>query len=323
MIKVGDISAETIENTKSYQALLGFIISIHIIYFITSIFFNYIEVALIELTIFFLIPGIFFISKKINSGFPDKFRIAYLLSFISVFILQFILYPYNPYYFLHSILFLLVISHLICWRKTIIIAILSCAFTIFSVLIYDLYSISLLKDVISKECNQYFFSETIIHFFIGVMINLYFLKASTSFQQNEIKQNTSTPIFYKNEYNCSSKDIFLFNKIADYFEQNKPWQNPDFNQTILAEDLGTSTSYISKVLNNIGSKNFNDSINSFRIDQVIQQIEKGDHEKYTLRAIYTEAGFKSQATFNRAFKKEKGLSPSEYIEKYYYNQNSP
>lgn len=38
------------------------------------------------------------------------------------------------------------------------------------------------------------------------------------------------------------------------------------------------------------------------------------HQKFTLEHIYKEAGFSSQSTFNRIFKEQTGITPSEYIE---------
>lgn len=43
--------------------------------------------------------------------------------------------------------------------------------------------------------------------------------------------------------------------------------------------------------------------------------QKGEHKKSTLIGIAYDCGFNSKATFNRAFKKNTGKSPKEFIEK--------
>ncbi|KLT66654.1 hypothetical protein AB669_05640 [Pedobacter sp. BMA] len=68
----------------------------------------------------------------------------------------------------------------------------------------------------------------------------------------------------------------------------------------------------SHVINNHIGKNFRDWINGYRIDHFLSQ-----HpilaDKMTIEAIAQEAGFKSQATFYNAFKKEKGVMPKVFF----------
>ncbi len=46
----------------------------------------------------------------------------------------------------------------------------------------------------------------------------------------------------------------LYTEIISYFEKEKPYQNPQFNNKQLAEILNSNTSYISIALNKIGKK---------------------------------------------------------------------
>jgi AraC-like DNA-binding protein len=54
-------------------------------------------------------------------------------------------------------------------------------------------------------------------------------------------------------------------------------------------------------------------LNRYRVNLFIEKIEHQENKLKTLEAIATECGFQSRATFVRAFKKEKGITPSEYI----------
>jgi len=74
--------------------------------------------------------------------------------------------------------------------------------------------------------------------------------------------------------------------------------------------IGTNKTYLSQVINREYHKNFNDFINELRIEHAIDLIQKG---KINLSGIYDLAGFNSSATFYRAFKKYKGVSPTDYI----------
>ena len=56
-------------------------------------------------------------------------------------------------------------------------------------------------------------------------------------------------------------------------------------------------------------KKISDYINELRIKRAIEKIEKGD---MLILDIALEAGFESLSTFNRAFKKITGTTPSDY-----------
>ena len=56
-------------------------------------------------------------------------------------------------------------------------------------------------------------------------------------------------------------------------------------------------------------KKISDYINELRIKRAIEEIEKGN---MLILDIALEAGFESLSTFNRAFKKITGTTPSDY-----------
>jgi len=60
--------------------------------------------------------------------------------------------------------------------------------------------------------------------------------------------------------------------------------------------------------------NFNDCINKYRIEAIKNSFINGEHKKSTLLGIAFDCGFNSKATFNRAFKKNTGKTPKEFIE---------
>ena len=80
----------------------------------------------------------------------------------------------------------------------------------------------------------------------------------------------------------------------------------------LAQHLNTNTSLLSKTINQVFEMNFNDYINSLRIEEFITSYRK-DSESFTMIALAFDAGFNSTATFNRAFKKAKGQSPKAFF----------
>ena len=68
-------------------------------------------------------------------------------------------------------------------------------------------------------------------------------------------------------------------------------------------------SYINEKL---GFGNFNQFLNYYRIEEACRLMESEDHSKTPVSRIGLIAGFSSNSTFIRVFKKLKGKSPSEY-----------
>jgi AraC-like DNA-binding protein len=102
-------------------------------------------------------------------------------------------------------------------------------------------------------------------------------------------------------------------KIEALIQEEKLYQNPELSLTEVSKKLQTNTSVISKAINQGFAMNFNDFINNYRIEAVKAMFQNGEHKKSTLLGIAYDCGFNSKATFNRAFKKNTGLSPKEYL----------
>ena len=99
--------------------------------------------------------------------------------------------------------------------------------------------------------------------------------------------------------------------------EEKPYLNSSLKYSEIAHKLGISTRLLTEVLKKEMGVSFNDYINSFRINEVQDRIASKKHEQFTLLSIALDSGFSSKSSFNRVFKKQTGLTPTEYI-----NQNS-
>ncbi|GGB41387.1 AraC family transcriptional regulator [Sphingomonas metalli] len=78
----------------------------------------------------------------------------------------------------------------------------------------------------------------------------------------------------------------------------------------LAGRLGSNESYVSRALNEGLGIGFSDFINSLRCEEVAALLAAGDGRG--LLEIALETGFASKASFNRAFQRRYGQSPSAY-----------
>ena len=98
--------------------------------------------------------------------------------------------------------------------------------------------------------------------------------------------------------------------------QDKVFLNPDLNLELLSNYLGISEKKCSYLLNNGMNTNFNQYVNSFRIEAFKERIKEGQSKTYTLTSIAYECGFNSKSTFNRVFKLNCGVTPSEFVKNF-------
>ena len=97
-------------------------------------------------------------------------------------------------------------------------------------------------------------------------------------------------------------------------KEKKYYKNPNLDIRTLSEELQLPYHELSARINQKYSQNFNEFINSFRIQEVVYALQTEQHQSYTIMGLAQKAGFKSASAFYAAFKKEKGTTPTRYIE---------
>lgn len=131
-------------------------------------------------------------------------------------------------------------------------------------------------------------------------------------QFTEVRQKTEKSVSLKLS---KEKCKHIQESLQIYMMQEKPYLRPDFKIAEAAKFTGYGLHEISYVLNSELNTNFADYINSFRVEELLKMMSESLYEKYTLSAIAEKCGFNSKTTFYRAFKKYKGISPSEYFKR--------
>ena len=156
--------------------------------------------------------------------------------------------------------------------------------------------------------------ETKIPFQVSVFENKPILLLASNYTTEEvtIDIDSSTEIISKE---ASFETDLWKDKIQKIITEERLYQNAELTLPDVAKKLETNASVISKTINQGFELNFNDFINNYRIEAVKNSFSNGEHKKSTILGIAFDAGFNSKATFNRAFKKNTGYSPKEYLEK--------
>ncbi len=105
----------------------------------------------------------------------------------------------------------------------------------------------------------------------------------------------------------------LMAQLRHAMENDRLYLDPALNRSRLAEHTGIHTKTISAILNQYSQQTFNDFVNDYRVREVRKKLNSRESQHLTISGIALESGFNSQATFQRAFKNNTGMSPREYL----------
>lgn len=101
-------------------------------------------------------------------------------------------------------------------------------------------------------------------------------------------------------------------KLKKYIQEREPFLNPALTIQNMADDLEVPVRDLSLLINHKLNQHFFDFINTFRIDKAKEILEDPTKSKTTVLEILYEVGFNSKSSFNTAFKKHTGFTPTQY-----------
>jgi AraC-like DNA-binding protein len=128
-----------------------------------------------------------------------------------------------------------------------------------------------------------------------------------------LKESPETQVKYQKS-NLSEQDAALIHgRLMKLMAEQKPFTDPELTLNDLSEKLTVHPNILSQVINSVEGKNFYDLVNAGRVEEFIRRVSEPGVEQYTLLSIAFDCGFNSKASFNRNFKKYKGITPSEYL----------
>lgn len=167
-----------------------------------------------------------------------------------------------------------------------------------------------------------FFVMSVLNFLVAIQflaINPRLTRALRFSPENEApKQSIKASSSPKDKHENAGPDPELqawASKLEAHLSEHQDYLNPDLKMGDLAEAIGTNNSVLSRVINSVYGKNFNDFINGHRCEAFVRMIREGAHRRHTLLSIALDCGFNSKSTFNRAFKKHAGISPGEAVKR--------
>lgn len=109
-----------------------------------------------------------------------------------------------------------------------------------------------------------------------------------------------------------SQTAFLKEKLENLMQSEKAYLDNELSLPALARRVGVSIHELSYLINDAFGENFYSFVNRYRIEEAKRLLLSDKYETLNILGIAHEAGFNSKTTFNTAFKKSSGLSPSEF-----------
>ncbi|SHG28700.1 helix-turn-helix domain-containing protein [Chryseobacterium vrystaatense] len=192
----------------------------------------------------------------------------------------------------------------------------------FTVVLTLLYLIVMLKNIL-KFSDYPYVSESIK---IGILIFQlfiscwYLLKALNNpglFRNIDSKlklvsdiiseeKNSNQTAVTEQEYN---RDLLM---LKEHMAEKKPFLNPSLTIQDISDDIGIPVRELSVLINHQLGKHFYDFVNTYRIENAMDILKDQTKNKVTILEILYEVGFNSKSSFNTAFKKHTGNTPTAY-----------
>jgi AraC-like DNA-binding protein len=124
--------------------------------------------------------------------------------------------------------------------------------------------------------------------------------------QNEIEGNAVASLF-------SPEYVENIETLLQESIKKQTYLQPDCSLIKISNEIGIPAHHLTYYFNNICDTSFSDWRNKFRIGYVLKILNQGGVNHLTLEAIGLQAGFASNSTFIRSFKKVAGKTPSKYL----------
>ena len=109
-----------------------------------------------------------------------------------------------------------------------------------------------------------------------------------------------------------SEEGIILDKLNEVMESEKLYRDDSLTLSKLSRRLGIPEKHLSQVINKRTDQNFNDFINTFRIQEVKEKLSNPKYDHLTITSLAFDSGFNSKSSFYTAFKKITWTTPGEY-----------
>ena len=101
-------------------------------------------------------------------------------------------------------------------------------------------------------------------------------------------------------------------KLKKYMVDEKPFLNPALTIQDISKEINVPVRELSVLINHQLGQHFYDFVNTYRIENAMEILKDSSKSKVTVLEILYEVGFNSKSSFNTAFKKHTGNTPTNF-----------
>lgn len=113
----------------------------------------------------------------------------------------------------------------------------------------------------------------------------------------------------------TNENLSDIERIVSHIEKEKPYLHVNFSMHDISQVLNIPHIRISNAFNQQLNTSFPVYRNKLRMAHALSLMREGAHLTYSIEGIAARSGFKSRSIFYLAFKKEHGMTPTEWIKK--------
>ncbi|WP_298895581.1 helix-turn-helix domain-containing protein [uncultured Psychroserpens sp.] len=139
-------------------------------------------------------------------------------------------------------------------------------------------------------------------YFLGYLYLLKYLKVIENYSNRMLRIH-----FSENDLRQKKEELLYV------LTKDELYRDSELTISKLATHLGWPTNNLSRIINDTLHTTFIDLINSYRVEAFKKNLINNDNEKYSILGLSEKSGFNSKTSFYRVFKKETGMTPSEYL----------
>lgn len=156
---------------------------------------------------------------------------------------------------------------------------------------------------------------------VGALLTVYVLlmgffglrQSSPFLELQSIPPTESKPKQSYGKSGLNDQDIEkIHQRLLQFMKDHKPYLQDDLNLQTLSSLLHIKSNHLSQVINQKAGMNFFNFVNSYRIEEVKTKLKDSKSDHLSLLGIAFDSGFRSKASFNKLFKNQVGMTPTEY-----------
>lgn len=120
------------------------------------------------------------------------------------------------------------------------------------------------------------------------------------------------PVKYQKSALPEARADQLATRIRRLFEQEKIYLDAGLTLNGLAEKMGVSRHHLSQTINTVFGVSFSDWVAQWRVKEAQSLLVKTKGKEMSIKEIVYQTGFNTKASFNLAFKKWTGMTPTTF-----------